>query len=519
MKEAELNKNGKGELAMAKQDYSKDVGMWSIQPVPNSQTGGDTTLNTLIPEFEKVWDGHSTPTKRACNVLMTYGNANTWGYTDSNRYKRNAYAFGAWMLRVKAANASSGGAGAPRYLAGIVFRPMWNLLYAIETPSWTPQKIRDMAGWFLDYFISPGSSRPEYPNGVYLTNADLSLLRGYFLGDDFAKWGGGYNSQWDSIVDLVHSAQQARSINRPFYFTNQIFDARIWNNGAPYGQRFNGLKQWLDVFSSTGATPIFMPQFYPWEDGTWNYHDERDGYVWWNVALDELLYLKNNDYPSLRVQPVIQACASEKAGPGHPDIHNQLRAVLDHSVVEAVWLLGWNNNVKANGWTCYKSTDNRWTDKQQIAEAIQVEIGGSAEAIISSVSNPGMNSADPTSFYRQTSRNQGSGYVGTRLNFTVFPRQPIRIKIDGPISRLQLDGFIWSGRLYSFDGSWNEAQYTRNPRLNPDDPSLEPLHGTSVNWNGWTEQDAGQAPTGNYDVRLQDISGNGIGNPITVKTQ
>ena len=499
---------------MAKQDYSTDVGMWAIQP--DASTGGDTALDTLVPHFEKVWDGHSDPAKRACNVLMTYGNTSAWGYLpyETDRAKRQAYTFGEWMLRIKEANASAEGAGPPRHLAGIVFRGMWNLQHVTSETAWTPDEIQQMTDHFLGYFDGAGDSLPEN-KGSRLGRDDLPLLKGYLLGDDFARWP--HTSQWDEIVQQVHTAQQGHSVNRPFYFTHQIFSPAIWNEGTSYGERLNNLKPWLNVFNSADATPVFMPQFYPWEDGTWDYHGERDPYVWWNIALDELLYLKNNGYPSLKVQPVVQAYAQAKAGPGHPDMHNQLRAVLNHSIVEGVWLLGWNYPVDY-AWACYKPGDNRWTDKQHIAEAIQVEVGGAPEVILTSVPSSGMTDADPLTFRRQEMENRGSG--GTRLKSNLDTRRSIRIRIE-PVdsdaeARTQLDGYTWDGRHYSFDGPWNKAQYTRDPKLAPDHVSLNPLHGTSVNWNGWTEQDTTHASKGRYHVQLQDASGVDLGASITV---
>jgi hypothetical protein len=499
---------------MAKEDYSIDVGMWAVQPDQNA--GGDTALDTLLPHFRRVWDGHSHPVKRACNVLMTYGNTVAWGYVphEPDRAKRQAYAFGEWMLRVKEANASTGGSGAPRYLSGIVFRGMWNLTKVSSEPAWTPQEIQRMADYFLDYFDGVGELLPQN-KGSRLSRDDLSLLRGYLLADDFAKWS--HTPQWDSIVERVHSSQKMRSVNRPFYFTNQVFSSTLWSHGASYGNRLNNLRKWLDVFNTVGATPVFLPQFYPWDGGTWDYHDERDAYVWWDAALDELLYLKNHGYPSLRVQPIIQACTKHsKAGPGHPDIHNQLRAVLDHGVVEGVWLLNWNY-ADGYAWTCYRSNDNRWTDKQHIAEAIQVEVGGASETIVTSVPNSGMSDAAPSSFSRQNGRNSGPG--GTRLKFSLDTRQPIRIRIAGAITRTQLDGYTWSGRRYSFNSPWNKAQYTRDPKLPANHVNLDPLHGTSVNWNGWVEEDTAKAPSGSYSVQLQDAVGAALGGTITVTAQ
>jgi len=496
---------------MAKQDYSTDVGMWAVQP--DQSTGGDAALDTLVPHFEKIWDGHSGVPKRACNVLMTYGNTRAWGYLPGqphDRVKRQAYAFAQWLLRIKEANSSAGGTGAPRHLSGIVFRGIWNLMKVTHEPVWTPCEIQQMVYYLLDYFDEVGMPLPEN-KGNKLGRNDLSLLKGYLLSDDFAKWT--YTPQWDDIVQRVHTAQQSRLVNRPFYFTNQIFDSAIWTHGASYGGRLNKLRLWLNVFNTTGATPVLMPQFYPWDGGHWNYHDERDPYVWWDVALDELLYLKNNGYPSLRVQPIIQACTMTKAGPGHPDIHNQLRAVLDHSVVEGVWLLNWNY-ADSYAWTCYKNGDNRWTDKQHIAEAIQVEVGGSPETVITSVPCSEIAEAVPSIFTRQRGRNRGPG--GTRLTFNLDTRQPIRVRISGAVNRLQLDGYTWSGRRYSFNGSWNKAQYTRDPKLPANHPSLEPLHGTSVNWNGWREEDTAQAPVGDYSVQLQNETHCNMGGAINV---
>jgi hypothetical protein len=255
---------------MAKQDYSIDVGMWAVQP--DQSTGDDAALDTLVPHFEKVWDGHSCPTKRACNVLMTYGHYRAWGYNSEDnpddypglntRPKQQAYAFGEWILRIKEANASSGGAGAPRYLSGIVFRGMWNLLKTPVEAIWTPREIQQMVDYFLDYFDGVGDPLPEN-KGSQLSRSDLPLLKGYLLGDDFAKWR--YSCQWNEIVQRVHSSQLARSINRPFYFTHQVFSefnetygTGIWENGAPYGQRLEKLRRWLDIFNIVGATPVFM---------------------------------------------------------------------------------------------------------------------------------------------------------------------------------------------------------------------------------------------------------------------
>ncbi len=234
----------------------------------------------------------------------------------------------------------------------------------------------------------------------------------------------------------------------------------------------------------------------------------------------KLLYLKNNGYPSLRVQPIIQASAKDRAGPGHPDIHNQLRAVLNHGVVDGVWLLGWNP--EGYTWACYMPGDNRWTEKQHIAEAIQVEAGGSPEIILTSVPGSGMTGADPQSFDPQPSKNKGPG--GTRLKFNLSEREKIRIEAAGPVTRILLDGYTWTdnegnSRYYSFDGPWSVGQYTRDPKLAPNDPGLNPLHGTSVNWNGWTEQDETQAPAGDYNVQLKDSIGNNLGTPITVHVQ
>lgn len=97
---------------MAKQDYPKDVGMWAVQPDAGAGTK-DTLLNTLIPHFEKVWDGHSSPIHRACNILMSYGDKTAWGWLGQGdletRAEAHAYAFGEWILRIKKANASAGG--------------------------------------------------------------------------------------------------------------------------------------------------------------------------------------------------------------------------------------------------------------------------------------------------------------------------------------------------------------------------------------------------------------------------
>ncbi len=501
---------------MAKQDYSIDIGMWAVQP--GSGANPDAILDTLVPHFEKVWDGHSCPPKRACNVLMTYGNRDAWGWLGDDdketRAEAHAYAFGEYLLRVKEANASSGGAGAPRYLSAIVFRGMWNLLHVNpqnEDP-WTPSEIQQMANYFLEYFGGVGDPLPE--NNGNLNWDDLSLLKGYLLGDDFAKYP--YNCSWDEIVQRVHTSQQAYSVDRPFYFSHQGFSTALWDNSKPYGQRMNALKDWLNVFNNVGATPVFLPQYYPWEGGRWDYHDERDPYTRWPFVLDELLELKNNYYQLLQVQPVIQAFADEKAGPGHPDIHNQLRAVLNHEVVDGVWLLGWN--YPGYTWMAYLGQDNRWKDKQHIAEAIQVEVGGSPEVILTSVPDSGMTGADPQNLYPQPKRDKGPG--GTRLKFNLSNRQEIWIQIEpvgsDEVTRTLLDGYDWSGRYYSFGGPWGVGQYTRNPKVAPDDPSLNPLHGTSVNWNGWTEQDLGKAPVGDYDVQLKDINGHNLGTTITV---
>lgn len=206
-------------------------------------------------------------------------------------------------------------------------------------------------------------------------------------------------------------------------------------------------------------------------------------------------------------------------------MHNQLRAVLDHLVVDGVWLLGWNPPSTTDftyNWACFLGTDNRWTDKQHIAESIQVEVGGSTEVIVTSVPCSGMTSADPPTFDRQQPlSNSLSG--GTRLKFNLDTRQSIRIRFE-PVNsdvatRIQLDGYNWSGRQYSFAGPWNKAQYTRNPRLAHNDASLNPLHGTGINWNGWNEQDVNPVqPNTSYDVQLQNATGGNLGGIITVTT-
>jgi len=84
---------------MAKQDYSIDVGMWAVQPDTVNQK--DASLDTLVSHFEKVWDGHSCPTKRACNILMTYGHKDAWGWlNDPDKETREGnYSFdGPWSV-------------------------------------------------------------------------------------------------------------------------------------------------------------------------------------------------------------------------------------------------------------------------------------------------------------------------------------------------------------------------------------------------------------------------------------
>lgn len=63
---------------MAKSDYCIDVGMWAV----DSRGSGspDAILNAIVPELKLIWDGHPTPSVRACNVVMTTQGGEYWGY-------------------------------------------------------------------------------------------------------------------------------------------------------------------------------------------------------------------------------------------------------------------------------------------------------------------------------------------------------------------------------------------------------------------------------------------------------
>ena len=330
-----------------------DVGMWYVNTYNHGNP--DATLNNSIPDLKRLWDGHPEHPVRACNLVQTGGGGEHWGYLPGQpRAKREAHGYNEWLRCLHQANSDG------RSIKSLVFRPLWGLRKARD---WSLSEIESMTALFLEMSARTGT---------------LDSVAGWLLGDDFTDYS--YHTDWDKIVKIIHEQQQKRQLNKPFYFTNQIFADDIWSNRLPRGYRLRKFRKWLKVFNEIPAIPVFVPQYYPWASSKWDKRPRPGQYKWWKEGLDELRILKHSYCPTLRVQPIIQGSALKiDSGPKHVDIRNQLRTVLDHPITDGVWILGWRPLGVPGNPVFWASREN-WTTGINIAEAIQIEVAHSEKA-------------------------------------------------------------------------------------------------------------------------------------------
>ena len=354
------------------------VGMMGIQ----YRTSSDLARN-----FRTIYEGDSSVSHPACNHLHTYGydfdTIYAWGlqHTDASKSRAEKHAI-AWASYVKAVSFANNWLGGPK-LKCLISKPLTDLSRHKPT-NWNSDEFEAFVRQtihMIDEGITPTRRNPN----------PKDIVAGWYLADDALDPRDEYTAdEILAVVEAVHCAQKACGVNWPFYFSDNVDADIFWNSSNTKVVIPNMLKKLVGGFPDD-ATPIFMPYYYPWLSGNWNY-TEFPPWKKWKLYIEKLhgeFFPSNAEaiHDNLKFHPILDA--SEKLIPstgankvsanlplpGHADMHKQIRVVWnllqEYNSVTGIWLLGWDVD---DGVALQRATaHNNWTENRKWAEAIQNE--------------------------------------------------------------------------------------------------------------------------------------------------
>ena len=490
-------------VTVRKRHHNIPVGMMAIE---------HEELSGLQTAFEDIYTGepdNEISMYQACNHLHSYGynfdNAGTrgsdqdyWGLNNSteNRGQRNAQAWANYVKTVAEANTAVGGGN----LKCLISRPLMGLYRHTESayPNWSLSELRSYVHHTIHKIDAIDPSIHPNPR---------SLVAGWYLNDDGFPRNIHGKEEWEDVVCEVHTAQKQCGVYWPFYWADNIDDYTFHQSVKGRHEFFvpQKLKDWVGAFPDD-ATPVFMPYYYPWQSGNWEY-TINPPWKKWRVFMERLHEAffgteATITHPNLKFHPILEAARetdpngtyTDSPPPGHADMHKQIRVVWEllqtYSSVTGIWVLGWNKGVDISraiakeNWT---GTDNR-----RYAEAFQNELYGQ-EGIRDAIPDANkllLNS--PVKFKQKI-----------RIPYSLRDRRSFNIRIyDKPISEI---GAKWIRTINDgYYGASPPGKFVNSPI---DSSSHQELAGTSAYWDGmyWDTTDGNvytSADDGDYYVYL-----------------
>ena len=463
---------------------------------------------------------------QACNHLHSYGYnfdvLNVWGLAQFDpmkklsRSKRNAKAWANYVKYVAETNTALGGGN----LKCLISRQLVGLHVA---RGWSIAEIKDYVRRLIDHILCDNLQGTVA--GWYASDDGLREMVKNPDGTDSGDFV--YSkAEWKEVLDAVQEVQREKEVNWPFYFADLLDVGGAENGLTEYWQVDGGewvfkvpnqLKDWISVTPSD-AHPVFMPYYYPWTGGNWDYGHNPPWRAWRVImeTLQEVFFPTAEEenageestegenstpiHPNLKFHAILDASQSLTISetefetirepsvlvpPGHADMHKQIRVVSDLPNVEGIWFLGWNID---DGESPQRAiARNNWTTNRKWAEAIQNELHGT-EAI--EAAKPDSNAI------LQNFPNHFTG--GTHIPYHLAERASFKIKIRthpddapapdpndpnfeelrelGPIDRTLTEGYTGTSPQGKFENTYSTAVTGA--------PAPMPLNGTSAYWNG-----------------------------------
>ena len=556
--------------------YTKDgikidipVGMMGIQydhiDIPDDVNGGP---NDLKSAFQTIYTGEPYPNipnntdislNQACNRLHSYGanfdERNIWGLTENdfeikkltrketieaNRPKRNAIAWKNFVQAVSDTNAAIGGGN----LQCLISRQLAGLHVG---RSWTIAEISDYVGALIDMIF----------------DANLQgTVAGWYLGDDTIYKRNEEKElfysldQWTAVVNAVQAVQRQKTVQRdtevnwPFYWADPMDLGVYWTSSRTaddvpnwtfkVSKRFT---DWIDAIPKD-AYAVFMPYYYAWTAGSWNYGHNPPWRLWTKLMEGLDAQLPASKYPNLKFHPILDASKkllilnsddgedgidetirvlSNVEPPGHADMHKQVRVlwnILEKSRlrqphrIEGIWFLGWNIDT---GVAPQKAiAHDNWTSGRKWARAIQGEPHATEEI---KAAIPGANAIFPNFpnpfFSMETEKKECKG--GTRIPYHLAERASFRIDIHtAPADGEEGLGFLDRTITEGYTGTSPQGKFA-NANKTPlsGAPELNKLGGTSAFWDG-TNDKGRHVDTGTYHAYLYVDSARVNSEPIVM---
>ena len=531
-------------------EFDIPVGMMGIQ---HDDVDGP---NGLKRAFEKIYTGAADTISRyqACNRLHSYGadfiDANPWMLTsndgriveggDRHRTLRNAIAWTNFVQAVSDTNTALGGGN----LKCLISRQLMGL--HVGAPQWSIAEISGYVGALIDRIL----------------DANLQgTVEGWYLSDDGlrekVKNADGTETdellysreKWKAVLDAVQEVQRDKGVNWPFYFADLLdyHKEGITEYWQARGNRWDFVvpEQLIHWISDTpsDAHLVFMPYYYPWTGGNWDYGHNPPWRAWRVImeTLQEVFFPTAEEananeestveetptpiHSNLKFHAILDASEKLKSKtdrtratlvpPGHADMHKQIRVVYDLPNVEGIWFLGWNIDDK--GADSRGVAESNWTSNHRWAEAIQNELHDT-EAINTAI--PGVNAIlqnFPNPFFSMQTRNQACR-GGTRIPYHLAERKSFRIDIHtapaegeeglGLLDRTITEGYTGTSPQGKFENTDSTAVAGA--------PEPMDLNGTSAFWDG-TNNNGHHVDTGIYHAYLYVDSVRVNPNPIVMR--
>jgi len=389
----------------------------------------------LQTDLTSIYEGVTGNAYKACNLVHSYQDG--WGQGGDGHWLD-------WRFLLQKANAAAG-VGNLKCLIG-------DLTFATAT----------QRGWYLLSNNQVDTQQLNYlvDNICQNTTAnERAAILGWYLADEPGT--SSYRivniTAYTTVVNTVHQHQQSHGQNWPFYVVFYV-DA-FWN---PDQQNLNFqqfMDPWVNAVNSAGANIVIMLEYYPWAATSPEFaYSESPAGKWnplkkWKKFVDDV----KNRY-SKPVDVILQANqynVSPTQLPGHADMHQQIRAMLNYTNVHDIWFNGWGPGA------AFASA--RWTqgNTEQYAEAIEWERNFASE----SLSKPSQNEL----------------YQNYPNPFTTITWIPYALKERKKVSFVikNINGQVVRNLDLGYNYNSVEGWYENNPNS-----QMNKLYGTAVGWNG-----------------------------------
>lgn len=398
-----------------------------------------SAANNLQDDLTSIYEGVTGNAYKACNRAHSY--QKDWGQSsdDSNGFGEE------WQYLLQKANAAAG-TGNMKCLVGDL-----------------TQDDSGQGGWYVDGNNNVDTTRLNALVDYICqqTTADeRSAILGWYLADEPNVHEIPNLDAYSTVVDTVHQRQQRvenGEQNWPFYVVFYIDG--MWEPNHQELDLQQYMDPWVNAVDCAGGDMVIMLDYYPWASSANDFaYSESPAAKWhplkrWKKFIDDV----KNRY-SKPVDVVLQAhhygvCSTKL--PGHADMHQQIRAMLNYTNVHDIWFWGWGpHSVGASA---------RWTQNntEKYAEAIERERNTASE----SLSKPNQNEL------YQNYPNPFS--TGTWIPYALKERKTVSfvIKTQGGQTVRNID----LGYNYNSVEGW----YKNNP-----DNQIDKLYGTAAYWDG-----------------------------------